>query len=229
MSRAQRPSWCLSVILACFQCILLRPRILNAIPFAANKPPALWFGRTVQSTHGSCSSMSSSCGMLSKEGCCQRRGFMHLALISGALVSFVLFSLSSSSVVVLYRVSSSYLPSSSTYLERTGESVTVSPKCQSLSLSGYLADVNSCLWLDNVAHAHSMRWSNSTWKVVSWPRFSFSPYGGRISVFTPCAAAVLFLVFDVVLETIFVFKEVLAAVRLCRCGEAVSRNGCVFE
>ena len=37
--------------------------------------------------------------------------------------------------------------------------VTVTSKSLSLSLSGYLGDVNSCLWLVNVAHAHLMRCS----------------------------------------------------------------------
>ena len=43
-----------------------------------------------------------------------------------------------------------------------------------VALSGYFGDVSSCLWLVNVAHAHLMRWPNSTWtaflKVMSWPR-----------------------------------------------------------
>ena len=51
--------------------------------------------------------------------------------------------------------------------------VTVASKMLSLSLSGYLD-----LWLVSVAHAHLMRWSNSTCtaflKVVSWPKYLIS-------------------------------------------------------
>ena len=51
----------------------------------------------------------------------------------------------------------------------------VSPLRRSLSLSWYLGDFMSCLWLVKVARAHLIRWSTSTWaaflKVVSWPRF----------------------------------------------------------
>ena len=35
--------------------------------------------------------------------------------------------------------------------------------CASNGLNGYFGNVNSCLWLVKVAHAHSTRWSNSTW------------------------------------------------------------------
>ena len=42
------------------------------------------------------------------------------------------------------------------------DGVTVAPKSLSLSLSGYVCDVNSCLWRVNLAHAHLMRCSNST-------------------------------------------------------------------
>ena len=35
--------------------------------------------------------------------------------------------------------------------------VTVASKSFSLSLSGYCGDVNSCLWLANVAHVYLMR------------------------------------------------------------------------
>ena len=38
-----------------------------------------------------------------------------------------------------------------------------SRKSLSLSLGGYAGDVNSRLWLVNVAHARLMRWSDSTW------------------------------------------------------------------
>ena len=35
--------------------------------------------------------------------------------------------------------------------------ILVASKSLSLSRSGYFGDVNSCLWVVNVAHAHSMR------------------------------------------------------------------------
>ena len=41
------------------------------------------------------------------------------------------------------------------------DGVTVASKSFKLSLSGYIGDVNSCLWLVNVAHAHLMRCSNA--------------------------------------------------------------------
>ena len=40
--------------------------------------------------------------------------------------------------------------------------VTAASKSLSLSLSGYVGDVNNGVWLVNVAHAHFMRWSSST-------------------------------------------------------------------
>ena len=41
MSFVQRPSWCLAIILACFQFLLLSLRIHDVVPFAANKSSAL--------------------------------------------------------------------------------------------------------------------------------------------------------------------------------------------
>ena len=51
MSFAQRHAWCLAVIRACFQHILLCLKIHDVIPFAANKSSALRIARTLQSTH----------------------------------------------------------------------------------------------------------------------------------------------------------------------------------
>ena len=62
-------------------------------------------------------------------------------------------------------------------------------KSLDLSLSGYLGDINNCLWLVNVAHAHLMRWLNSNWnaflKVMCWPRYLTFASGGAISMFMP--------------------------------------------
>ena len=62
-----RLSWCLSIILARFRCILLCLSIQDVIPFAADKSSALRVARTMWSTYESNVSSASSCGMLSKE------------------------------------------------------------------------------------------------------------------------------------------------------------------
>ena len=41
MSFVQRPSWCLAIIRACFQYVLLYLRIHDVIPLASNRSPAL--------------------------------------------------------------------------------------------------------------------------------------------------------------------------------------------
>ena len=43
----QRPSWCSAIIPACFQDVLLCPRIHDRITTAANKSSALWVARTI--------------------------------------------------------------------------------------------------------------------------------------------------------------------------------------
>ena len=85
-------------------------------------------------------------------------------------------------------------------------------KSLSLSLSGYFGDVNSCLWLVNVVHAHLMRWSNSTWtalsNVMSWPRYLIFPFWRQdLDVHPSNLYCITFLGFDVVLEMNFDFVE----------------------
>ena len=91
----------------------------------------------------------------------------------------------------------SFLPSSSTYLKDRGD---MALKSLSLPLSGSLGEVNSCLRLVNVAHAHLMRWSNSNLdcvlKVLSRPRYLMFRSGGRISMFIPCCHLVVVLFFS---------------------------------
>ena len=55
MSLVHWASWCLAVILACFQNVLLCPRIHDVFPVAANKLCALRVECTVKATHGSSS------------------------------------------------------------------------------------------------------------------------------------------------------------------------------
>ena len=70
------------------------------------------------------------------------------------------------------------------------DGVTIASKSFSRSLGGHLGDVNSCLWLVKVTHAHPMRWSNSTRtalvEVTNWTRNLISSSGGTISMFIPC-------------------------------------------
>ena len=84
-------------------------------------------------------------------------------------------------------------------------------KSLSLSLSGYFGDVNFCLWLVNVAHAHLMRWSNSTWNalsnMMSWPRYLISPFWRHLDVHPSNLYCITFLGFDVVLEMNFGFVK----------------------
>ena len=48
-----------------------------------------------------------------------------------------------------------------------------------------------------VDHAHFMRWSSSTWTVLlemmNWPKDLMFPFGGKISMFIPLTATVLFV------------------------------------
>ena len=63
------------------------------------------------------------------------------------------------------------------------DGVAVTLKGLSLSLSGYFHDVDSCLWLVNVAHAHLMRWSHWTCaaflKMMNCPNCWMFPAGGK--------------------------------------------------
>ena len=81
ISFVQRPSWCLAIILACFQKILLCLRIHDVIPLASHLPCVLL-------THGSSSSSGSSFGTSTKEGCCPRRGCFLLARWGSCGVGF---------------------------------------------------------------------------------------------------------------------------------------------
>ena len=69
------------------------------------------------------------------------------------------------------------------------DGVTVASKSLNLALIGCFGDVNSCLWLVNVAHAHLMQCSNSSCtaflKVMSCPRCSIDLSGSRIWMFIP--------------------------------------------
>ena len=75
-------------------------------------------------------------------------------------------------------------------------------KSLSLSPSGNLSDVNSCLWLVNVATHILMRWSNSTWTafltVMSLPRCLISPFWRKDLAVHPLKRCRVFLFFDVV-------------------------------
>ena len=80
------------------------------------------------------------------------------------------------------------------------DGVTVALESLSLSLSEYFGDVNSCLWLMNVARAHLTRWSNSTLDCVFEDDelaevFDILYSGRRVSMFIPGTAIVLFSCF----------------------------------
>ena len=72
MRHVQRSSWCLAIILACFQYTLLCLRVKGKVPLVVMKSSALWVARTLQCTLGSSSSsiVSLSFGVLLKRRDC---------------------------------------------------------------------------------------------------------------------------------------------------------------
>ena len=69
--------------------------------------------------------------------CCMR------SCVNLICCSFLSVRSSSSSIVALSGASSSILPSSSTFLMRRGDGVTLASKSLSVSVSGYFGDFNS--------------------------------------------------------------------------------------
>ena len=55
-------------------------------------------------------------------------------------------------------------------------------KSLSLSLNWYFGDINSCLWLVNVAHAHLMRCSNSTCTLFFFARVNVQEENSHRSI-----------------------------------------------
>ena len=189
-SFVQRPLWRLANMLACFQCIL---RCFVSCSHCAVDP---WLQFQLVVWHvvegGVAVGVVAACGSSSATStfakCAAARHVPDFPLIIRRCVVWSFFFISS----VIVHVPDPY----------RSDGATVPSKSLSLSLGGYLGDVNSCQWLVNDAHAHLM-WSNSTrtalLKVVSWPRYLILPPGGRTSMFIPWTATVLPLPrFDVV-------------------------------